>query len=111
MKNALLLTILFVAFNNSGIAQALSVEKIWKNYEFRSEGIEGFRSMQDGIHFTRLNEKNGEQFISKHEITNSNGLIFSALKNVSPHIRSSTTQQTRLQSVFVTHKQVGILFS
>ena len=73
MKNALLLTILFVAFNNSGIAQALSVEKIWKNYEFRSEGIEGFRSMQDGIHFTRLNEKNGEQFISKHEITNSNG--------------------------------------
>ena len=73
MKNALLLFLLFLAFNNSGIAQALSVEKIWKNYEFRGEGIEGFRSMQDGLHFTRLNDKNGEQSISKHEITNSNG--------------------------------------
>ena len=73
MKNALLLSLLFLAFNNSGIAQALSVEKIWKNYEFRGEGIEGFRSMQDGLHFTRLNDKNGEQSISKHEITNSNG--------------------------------------
>lgn len=73
MKNAFLLSFLFVAFSNSGIAQALSVEKIWKNYEFRGEGIEGFRSMQDGLHFTRLNDKNGEQSISKHEITNSNG--------------------------------------
>jgi dipeptidyl-peptidase-4 len=73
MKNALLLSLLFLAFNNTGIAQALSVEKIWKNYEFRGEGIEGFRSMQDGLHFTRLNDKNGEQSISKHEITNSNG--------------------------------------
>ena len=73
MKNALLSSLLFLAFNNSGIAQALSVEKIWKNYEFRGEGIEGFRSMQDGLHFTRLNDKNGEQSISKHEITNSNG--------------------------------------
>ena len=73
MKNAFLLSLLFVAFSNSGIAQALSVEKIWKNYEFRGEGIEGFRSMQDGLHFTRLNDKNGEQSISKHEITNSNG--------------------------------------
>ncbi|MFN5031254.1 MAG: DPP IV N-terminal domain-containing protein, partial [Flavobacteriia bacterium] len=74
MKNALLLSLLFLAFNNSGIAQALSVEKIWKNYEFRGEGIEGFRSMQDGLHFTRLNDKNGEQSISKHEITNSSGV-------------------------------------
>lgn len=73
MKNAFLLSLLFVAFTNSGIAQALSVEKIWKNHEFRGEGIEGFRSMQDGLHFTRLNDKNGEQSISKHEITNSNG--------------------------------------
>ena len=73
MKNAFLLSFLFVAFSNSGIAQALSVEKIWKNYEFRGEGIEGFRSMQDGLHFTRLNDKNDEQSISKHEITNSNG--------------------------------------
>ena len=73
MKNAFLLSLLFVAFSYSGIAQALSVEKIWKNYEFRGEGIEGFRSMKDGLHFTRLNDKNGEQSISKHEITNSNG--------------------------------------
>jgi dipeptidyl-peptidase-4 len=71
MKNVSFLLLTVLAYINSVHAQALSVEKIWKTYEFRSEGIEGFRSMQDGLHFTRLNDKDGEQSISKHEITNS----------------------------------------
>ena len=35
-------------------SQELNVEKIWKNYEFRSKGIDGFRSMNDGEHFTQV---------------------------------------------------------
>ena len=35
-------------------SQELNVEKIWKNYEFRAEGIDGFRSMNDGEHFTQV---------------------------------------------------------
>ncbi len=34
-------------------SQGLSVEKIWKNYEFRAKGIDGFRSMKDGEHYTQ----------------------------------------------------------
>jgi dipeptidyl-peptidase-4 len=35
-------------------SQELSVEKIWKNYEFRAKGIDGFRSMKDGEHYTQV---------------------------------------------------------
>ena len=35
-------------------SQGLSVEKIWKNYEFRAKGIDGFRSMKDGEHYTQV---------------------------------------------------------
>lgn len=41
----------FVQFIDS---QELSVEKIWKNYEFRAKGIDGFRSMKDGEHYTQV---------------------------------------------------------
>ena len=44
-----LFTLTFIAFiiffNN---AQKLSVEKIWKNYEFFGNSINGFKSMKDG---------------------------------------------------------------
>jgi len=35
-------------------SQELSVEKIWKNYEFRAKGIDGFRSMKDGEYYTQV---------------------------------------------------------
>ena len=34
-------------------AQELSVEKIWKKYEFSSKGIAGFKSMNNGTHYTK----------------------------------------------------------
>lgn len=53
------------------IAQEITVEKIWKKYEFTGARIEGFRSMKDGLHYTRLTEIEGKQNITKHNITNS----------------------------------------
>jgi dipeptidyl-peptidase-4 len=50
-------------------SQALSVEKIWKEYAFYSKGVEGFRTMKDGTHFTRVDQKNGIESIVKYEIT------------------------------------------
>jgi dipeptidyl-peptidase-4 len=49
-------------------AQELTVESIWKNYAFSSARFEGFRSMKDGKHFTRLVEKEGKQYIAKFAI-------------------------------------------
>lgn len=50
-------------------AQDITVEKIWKNYEFSGAGVDGFRSMKDGIHYTQLTEKDKKQQITKHKIT------------------------------------------
>jgi dipeptidyl-peptidase-4 len=60
----------FLIFNVLAIfAQDLTVEKIWKNYEFYGAGVEGFRSMKDGIHYTKLTDNEGKQMITKHTIT------------------------------------------
>lgn len=40
-------------------SQDLSVEKIWQNYEFFGASVNGFRSMNDGEHFTKI-VKNSE---------------------------------------------------
>ena len=35
-------------------AQEISVEKIWKKYEYRTQGVDGFNSLQDGDRYTQL---------------------------------------------------------
>jgi dipeptidyl-peptidase-4 len=53
MKN-LSCTILFLLTVTIFYSQELTVEKIWKNYEFYAKGVEGFRSMKDGEHYTQV---------------------------------------------------------
>jgi dipeptidyl-peptidase-4 len=48
---AIFILYLFVHF--IGISQEITVEKIWKNYEFYPKSVEGFKSMNDGEHYTR----------------------------------------------------------
>ena len=52
-------------------AQELTIEKIWKKYEFSSASVSGFRSMNDGEHYTQISETNGKQAITKHRTTDS----------------------------------------
>lgn len=46
--------LLFLFFTKSLNCQELSVEKIWKNYEFYAKGVDGFRSMKDGEYYTQV---------------------------------------------------------
>ena len=72
MKNYLLfVSISFISFLS--YSQQLTVESIWKKYEFGSQGVEGFKSMKDGLHFTKLSEIDGKLAITKHKITDSEG--------------------------------------
>jgi len=72
MKNYLLfVSISLLSFVS--ISQQLSVESIWKKYEFGSQGVDGFKSMKDGLHFTKLSEIDGKAAITKHKITDSEG--------------------------------------
>lgn len=59
--------IAFVSFTS--FSQELSVEKIWKEYQFFGSGVSGFRSMKDGVHFTKRNKVEGEDCITIHSFT------------------------------------------
>jgi dipeptidyl-peptidase-4 len=37
--------------------QSLTVEKIWKQFEFRAKGVAGFNSLRDGVHYSLMDEK------------------------------------------------------
>jgi dipeptidyl-peptidase-4 len=49
-------------------AQDLSVERIWKTYEFRTKGVDGFNSMKDGVSYTKVETIDGQTGIVKHAI-------------------------------------------
>ena len=56
------LFISFLAFN-----QELTIEKIWKKYEFYAKSVEGFKSMKDGETYTRPTK---DMSIKKYSIAN-----------------------------------------
>lgn len=72
MKRIIFITTTLFIFLNS-IAQDLSVENIWKEYQFFGANVDGFRSMNDGNYFTKITEINGENGITKHSFTNYQG--------------------------------------
>ena len=53
--------------------QSLSVENIWKQYQFFGQSVEGFRSMKDGEHYTRFKLFNGQKSIMKYAFKDING--------------------------------------
>ena len=52
----------------SGIIKApITVESIWKDYEFSSRGFAGFKGMKDGEHFTKINQSESTLSITRHK--------------------------------------------
>jgi dipeptidyl-peptidase-4 len=52
---------------NAFFAQEINVEKIWKKYEYRTQGVDGFNSLKDGDRYTQMDEQGNVvlAFISK----------------------------------------------
>ena len=46
-----IISIIFVLITIGLQAQEITVEKIWKNYEYYGSSVQGFRSMNDGNYF------------------------------------------------------------
>jgi dipeptidyl-peptidase-4 len=66
-KTLVLSLFIFLTIQHSN-SQEITVEKIWKKYEFSGAGVSGFKSMKDGIHYTKLTKADGKQLITKHSI-------------------------------------------
>lgn len=54
-------------------SQKLSNELIWNTRTFQMKYIQGFNSMEDGIHFSKLTTKNDSLYITKHKFSEYKG--------------------------------------
>ena len=81
MKLLLLSFCVLFSVVSSIVAQDLTVERIWKNYEFWARGVSGFRSMKDGEFYTAIDAQGN---IRKYAITKENdeGSILVAKKDL-----------------------------
>jgi dipeptidyl-peptidase-4 len=68
--------LLIISLQNN--AQDLTVEKIWKNYEFYSSGIQGFKSMNDGFHYTEIEDNDGVAIVKKSILDASSDVLVNA---------------------------------
>lgn len=57
-------------FVSTQVIAQLSVEKIWKNYEFVGAYVEGFNGMQDGESYSKIERTSDGIYIKKYSITN-----------------------------------------
>ena len=68
MKNFIILFFLIGAIFSTDAKETreLTLEKIWKQGTFRQKSVSGLKSMQDGIHYTVLENIEEEQQINKY---------------------------------------------
>lgn len=69
----LLLFISLAVFGTVGAQKDLTVERIWKSGEFSQKGIEGFTSLSDGEHFTKIVNEKGSSVLRKYSFSDFKG--------------------------------------
>jgi dipeptidyl-peptidase-4 len=72
MKNRIFFILTFVS--SFVFSQDLSVERIWKNYEFNPKRIGGYQAMNDGEHYIKLND--GSFYLYAMNDLNDKGVMF-----------------------------------
>ena len=78
MKNSILLV--FTLVYSFVFSQDLTVERIWKNYEFSPKRIGGFKSMNDGEHYTNMKEGNSIYKFSLNDVNDKGAVILDGSK-------------------------------
>jgi dipeptidyl-peptidase-4 len=61
--------LLLILISSTSLGQEITIEKIWKNYEFFAKGVDGFKSMKDGEYYTKPSE---DLSIRKYKISDPN---------------------------------------
>lgn len=60
---------IFILIGFTSFSQSITVEDIWRDYKFYARGVDGFRSMNDGEHFTQFSAEG----ITKHSFKDYQG--------------------------------------
>ena len=78
MKKYLLFA--FTLLSTLIFAQDLTVERIWKNYEFSPKRISGFKSMNDGEHYTSVKDGNSIYKYSLNDVNDKGTVVLDGSK-------------------------------
>ena len=76
-----ILYILIALTSITSIAQDLSVERIWKNYEFNPKRIGGYQAMNDGEHYLKVKDGSFYQY-AMNDLTDKGVLFLDGAKLV-----------------------------
>lgn len=78
MKNSFFF--LFTLVYSIAFSQDLTVERIWKNYEFSPKRISGFKSMNDGEHYTNVKDGNSIYKFSLNDLNDKGTVVLDGSK-------------------------------
>jgi dipeptidyl-peptidase-4 len=78
MKNRILLV--FTLLSSFVFSQDLTVERIWKNYEFSPKRIGGFKSMNDGEYYTNVKDGNSIYKFSLKDVNDKGAVVLDGAK-------------------------------
>jgi len=73
MKYILLFICICSASISIGQDKKITVEKIWKYYQFYPASVDGFRSMNDGDYFSKITTTENGSSVTKHKFTDYEG--------------------------------------
>ncbi len=68
--NKLILGLLILSSLFASAQKEITVENIWKEYQFRSKGVEGFNTLNDGESYLKIEMENGKKSLIKYQIQN-----------------------------------------
>ena len=80
MKNSILLV--FILVSSFVFSQDLTVDRIWKNYEFSPKRIGGFKSMNDGEYYTNVKDGNSIYKFSLKDVNDKGAVVLDGAKLV-----------------------------
>jgi dipeptidyl-peptidase 4 len=85
MKKIIFIWFIALSFSNPFVAQEITISNIWREGTFFSKYVNGFRSMQDGEHFTKISNIESGKAITKHAFKNyqGKGEVLVSLSNLS----------------------------
>ncbi|MGB0914742.1 MAG: S9 family peptidase [Crocinitomicaceae bacterium] len=106
-KNLSIFALILIIANTVN-AQKLSVEKIWKNYEFFGSSVNGFRSMNDGNYFSKISNDRTGTSITKHEFSNYEG---KGEVIVSPSMLKHEGQPLKMDDYFFNQDESKVLIT
>ena len=88
----------------------VTLENIWKTYDFYPKSVSGFNSMQDGNYYSKLDKKGDNSQINKYSFrTGQKTLTLVDSKNIEIEINNYTFSKDEMKVIFANETEKFIV--